>query len=190
MENKPRTGDEMIAAERNDQIKRGYSAEHDDQETKGQLAWSAALYAADHTPISTNTKHLRWPWPDNSYPDKRGQLDRIRQLTIAGALIAAEIDRLLRAKDNAGHESILNNAKENENPDPDNGLLFIIINDIIDLDNVSRLCDEDFRWSNLQTRTGRIALEHAIEHRRGFAFLYDNKGYLTWKVGGAITNVK
>ena len=39
-----------------------------------------------------------WPW-DKSY-NKRHKHNRIRQLEIAGALIAAEIDRLLRLKEN------------------------------------------------------------------------------------------
>lgn len=89
-------GHELIADERQSQIQRGYDAKHDDKEIEGQLAKAAALYTADQTDLAKHTSGLGWPWSEKSYPDKRGKIDRKRQLVIAGALIAAEIDRLQR----------------------------------------------------------------------------------------------
>jgi hypothetical protein len=82
----------------------GWTPEHDDQHTDETLALVAALYA---TPFRLFTQesaedHFLFedPWPaewDKSW-DKRDQMDRRRKLVIAGALIAAEIDRLDRAE--------------------------------------------------------------------------------------------
>jgi hypothetical protein len=88
---KKKTGIELIAAERERQIKvEGHTAEHDAQHTKGQLAHAAVCYALpDRIPDAVM---MIWPWPDEWWkptPD-----DRIRELVKAGALIAAEIDRL------------------------------------------------------------------------------------------------
>ncbi len=109
-------GAELIAKERQRQIKEeGWSAEHDEQHTEGELALVAALYA---TPITlfaekkcdkTTKYYDPWPWHDTTNYDryndggvnievpawdKRKKHSRMRKLTIAGALIAAEIDRL------------------------------------------------------------------------------------------------
>lgn len=104
-------GSELIAAERRRQIEvEGWSAEHDDGNGGDDIAWAAVCYAApgpvrrsrmvDCAPSRAVFPDLkpRWvdPWPWDSKWDKREKHDRIRQLTIAGALIAAEIDRLLR----------------------------------------------------------------------------------------------
>ena len=110
------TGVELIAAERERQIaKEGWTAEHDAEHERGEMALAAACYAA---PVPIHAKMLvrdprcncrsvdecrhpdleRWmdPWPWDEEWDKRKQHDRLRQLTIAGALIAAELDRLLK----------------------------------------------------------------------------------------------
>ena len=92
------TGVKLIAAERQRQIeKEGWTPEHDDQHENGELALAAACYAI---PIKWRVRahYLSelWPWalkwwkptPDN----------RIRELQKAGALIAAEIDRLRAGK--------------------------------------------------------------------------------------------
>ena len=111
-----KTGIELIQAERQRQIdKEGYTPDHDAGHTGGELALVAALYATP-LPLYTVsldddrnnprkgyrglTVELDDPWPSEweSRFDKRGQHDRLRQLTIAGALIAAEIDRLLTAE--------------------------------------------------------------------------------------------
>ena len=90
------TGVERIAAERQRQIEiEGWTPEHDEQHRYGELPIAAACYAV-HT---TNARVLNpngqdaWPW---SPRDKRQKHNCIRRLEIAGALIAAEIDRLER----------------------------------------------------------------------------------------------
>ncbi len=107
------TGIERIAAERTRQIEQeGWSAEHDSRHVNGELALAAALYAAPvalyrvaHRPDSVEW-YDPWPWqrwvdPPRGGPmisvdawDKREKHSRIHRLEIAGALIAAEIDRL------------------------------------------------------------------------------------------------
>tara|TARA_R100000789_G_scaffold81287_1_gene76551 strand:- start:7211 stop:7633 length:423 start_codon:yes stop_codon:yes gene_type:complete len=81
----------------------GWTPEHDDQHTDETLALVAALYATPFRLFSQESSedHVLFedPWPsewDDEW-DKRDQLDRRRKLVIAGALIAAEIDRLDRA---------------------------------------------------------------------------------------------
>lgn len=97
----------MIAAERQRQIEtEGWTAEHDDKEHGGgQLAKAAACYAAGE-PIFvqrirtvSGRKELPvvifdnvWPFESQWYKPK----DTIRNLVRAGAMIAAEIDRLNR----------------------------------------------------------------------------------------------
>ena len=80
----------------------GWTPEHDNQHTDETLALVAALYATPYRlfskEITEDYVFFEDPWPtewDTSW-DKRGQVDRRRQLVIAGALIAAEIDRLDR----------------------------------------------------------------------------------------------
>ena len=85
------TGIERIKTERERQIKEEkYTAENDDQYTVGELATAAICYLAGDK-VATR---LLWPWWKNSY--KRTPDDRIKELTKAGALVAAEIDRLER----------------------------------------------------------------------------------------------
>jgi len=102
------TGIERIAAERKRQIeKEGWTLEHDDFHDNGQLATAGACYAiSDYlrgreitfvTPLGKNTLSLEnalWPWAWEWW--KPTPENRIRELEKAGALIAAEIDRLLR----------------------------------------------------------------------------------------------
>lgn len=91
-------GLELITAERKRQIvQEGWTASHDTQHAEGQLAMAAACYAFDAVALPTiDAKrfiHDNWPWAQRWWkptPD-----NNIRQLTKAGALIAAEIDRLL-----------------------------------------------------------------------------------------------
>ncbi len=95
-----RNGAERIVYERRKQVEReGWTKEHDAEYDKGEMAMAAACYAAPE-PIYKHNSRARvyrdaWPW-GNSW-DKRKKHNRIRQLEIAGALIAAEIDRLLEA---------------------------------------------------------------------------------------------
>lgn len=76
----------LIAAERRRQITKGWTAEHDDRHPGDQLL-QAAMFYADPTASA-----VEWPW--DTMPT-RGT--RICDLERAGALIAAEIDRLHRA---------------------------------------------------------------------------------------------
>lgn len=98
-----KTGIEIIAEERQRQIEEeGWSMEHDDRHTTGHLAMAAAAYAsAEFYRQATskgydNTPHI---WPFGPYWWKPTPNDRIRELAKAGALIAAEIDRLKRLKE-------------------------------------------------------------------------------------------
>lgn len=94
------TGIERIAAERKRQIEReGWTPEHDAVHTAGQLSIAAACYAVNKLPegdqIEVYSPYVTgdaFPWEDGW--DKREQHDRLRSLEIAGALIAAEIDRM------------------------------------------------------------------------------------------------
>lgn len=92
-------GIELITAERDRQINvEGWTADHDSQHTKGELAFAAIAYIeADETDSLGNlytAAYSFWPWSRNWWKPK----DRIRNLVKAGALIAAEIDRLLAVK--------------------------------------------------------------------------------------------
>jgi hypothetical protein len=90
-----KTGIELIAAERERQIsKEGWTPEHDDGHTGWELALAAASYSALAGGINKRwVEDELWPseWADCFKP-KTGMSNLIR----AGALIAAEIDRLNR----------------------------------------------------------------------------------------------
>lgn len=84
------TGAELIAEERFRQIgSEGWDCFHDDTHDKGQIARAAACYALADVALK---RKPRWPWARSWWKPK----DRIRNLVRAGALIAAEIDRLQR----------------------------------------------------------------------------------------------
>lgn len=102
------TGISLIAAERARQIAaEGWSEEHDDAEHQaGELAAAAAAYA-----LAPGSKHRMepngdpripdvWPWEQGWWKPKwtsqTGKEGRLRELVVAGALLAAEIDRLQR----------------------------------------------------------------------------------------------
>lgn len=108
-----KNGAMMIAAERERQVTaEGYTPEHDDAHRLGEIAAAAACYAAPEAIYTLRQEVLdrgraykfrdAWPWSPSS--DKRflrregdtQHASRIRDLAKAGALIAAEIDRLLR----------------------------------------------------------------------------------------------
>ncbi len=118
-------GTELIAAERRRQLdQEGWDDEHDDEHTDGSLALAAVCYAApiklyglveyaggpvfcDPWPESWDIcwdKRFRYGErrtnPGNTVPDPvtYTEDERLDLLVKAGALIAAEIDRLLRAK--------------------------------------------------------------------------------------------
>ncbi len=121
-----KTGTELIAAERQRQInKEGYTFAHDDEHDGGEMADAAACYAAvagSFMPYKQETSYAQqiifkdpWPWDDgdkrfsfgerrnnpgnffsDQYPTTLRNAERIDLLTKAGALCAAEIDRLAR----------------------------------------------------------------------------------------------
>ena len=106
----------LIAAERQRQVNgEGWTLDHDDDHDRGEMAAAAAVYAMpvenrEMVQCSTAAPGMPsdrgdafwlepryWPWDSDWYkptPD-----DRVRELVKAGALIAAEIDRLQRAKE-------------------------------------------------------------------------------------------
>jgi len=92
-------GVELIAAERQRQIEvEGWTPEHDDAGRSGELALAAACYVGSATDalagydMSEAGPPPAWPWAPEWFKRK----DPIRDLMRAGALIAAEIDRLQR----------------------------------------------------------------------------------------------
>jgi len=104
---KPIDGVDAIRLERQRQIdEEGWTPEHDDQHHKGQMAIAAACYAAYTAGLSIY-KHEKYvnrvvfndPWPWDPKWDKRRSGSKIRKLQKAGALIAAEIDRLKRLEE-------------------------------------------------------------------------------------------
>ena len=109
-----RAGAELIAAERQRQIgKEGWTPEHDDEHTGGELAQAAACYAWP-PPRPIDIKRA-WPWDLQWWKPELmqgGELvtageareSRIRTLVKAGALIAAEIDRLQRIAKSEGQQ--------------------------------------------------------------------------------------
>lgn len=124
-----KTGVELIAAERQRQIKvEGWTPEHDGTHERCEIVKAAICYAAESTAVVSHIFEQRgpcacgapvfrdpWPWADewdkrikhrNGIGEGRTSAEviahhmhhgRIRCLEIAGALIAAEIDRLNRA---------------------------------------------------------------------------------------------
>lgn len=87
------TGAELIAAERaRQQSVEGYSAEHDREHGTSELACAAICYAAAAAAwpsVATSLYAHLWP---RSWQFKEAGAERM--LVKAGALIAAEIDRL------------------------------------------------------------------------------------------------
>ena len=96
------TGVEIISDERTSQIiEEGYSLEEDDRQNNDELALAAACYAIPYHLRQYMMDHYNidlWPWESLSYKPSKSQIgnDRIHELAKAGALIAAEIDRLNR----------------------------------------------------------------------------------------------
>ncbi len=103
----------MIMAERERQISQeGWTPEHDDNHGNGELAIAAACYArfaADTAYLGGNaTRRLSppkdWPWDHEWWKPHASIHDLVR----AGALIAAEIDRLRRASMKFNHPPATN----------------------------------------------------------------------------------
>lgn len=116
------SGAELIAAERQRQVeKEGWTPSHDDEHVHGELATVATCYATPN-PQQVHVREgygelpiLRGEcavygdmeftvplvWPETWHPAWWKPTDRITDLVKAGALIAAEIDRLQRMSANA-----------------------------------------------------------------------------------------
>ena len=99
-----KSGIELIRLERARQIiEEGFTSEHDDKHKSGELLSAAQCYLwtdrqrrAEIDYDSMTQLDAVWPWDREWW--KPTPRDRIRELTKAGALIAAEIDRLQLAK--------------------------------------------------------------------------------------------
>lgn len=96
-----KTGIELITDERQRQIsKEGWTPEHDDEHTAAEMIWAANCY----TYLECGSERAAeiklegipptgWPWGGEWWKPSE---DPVRNLVKAGALIAAEIDRLQR----------------------------------------------------------------------------------------------
>lgn len=91
-----------IADERyRQQLQEGWTPDHDDKHIFGDMARAAACYAliggSSSRSLWTGDIPNFWPWAGKWWKPS----DCRRDLVKAGALIAAEIDRLDRAQENA-----------------------------------------------------------------------------------------
>lgn len=110
---RPPCGIDLIKAERNRQIaQEGWTESHDDSHSFFEMSLAAICYAsaAAGDPVYKKREHAYGnerafyfsdPWPWERLWDKRptgtpSPAQRVRMLEKAGALITAEIDRLLR----------------------------------------------------------------------------------------------
>ena len=83
-------GAELIAAERLRQVTaEGWTPEHDAEHTDGSMVRAAVCYASYGQKASA--PYPLWPWADSWWKPSD---DPIKNLVRAGALIAAEIDRI------------------------------------------------------------------------------------------------
>ena len=81
-------GSELISEEREEQIvKHNWNLQNDEDYKQGELI-KAALFCIDQQIFE-----LPWQWT-TKFREKIVNKTKIEQLTVAGALIAAEIDRL------------------------------------------------------------------------------------------------
>jgi hypothetical protein len=97
------TGAQMIVAERDRQItEEGFDPAHDRCHTDNELALAAACYAVNGIPgVSVYEYGDTDAFPFVEEWDKRLKHDRIRSLVIAGALLCAELDRLIAEGESA-----------------------------------------------------------------------------------------
>jgi hypothetical protein len=87
----PGPGIRAIAEERVRQIaEEGWSAEHDDEHSDGQMGYAAMCYLREALGMDGI---FDWPWDEEWWKPADNQL---RNLEKAGALIAAEYDRIYR----------------------------------------------------------------------------------------------
>lgn len=91
-----KSGAELIAEERQRQMDiEGWDATNDDRYENDELLHAAAVYMSATSTYGSPLEDVAWPWDPEWF--KPGQpVDKVRCLTKAGAIIAAEIDRLQR----------------------------------------------------------------------------------------------
>lgn len=102
-----KNGIELITEERQRQIEaEGFGSEHDSQYDGSELAWAACYYAmpclifkgcscGSMYAVTPDRIFAETGW-DSAWAKRQGfSGDRVRDLVKAGALIAAEIDRLM-----------------------------------------------------------------------------------------------
>ena len=104
-----KTGIQIIEEERKRQISaEKFDVEHDIEEDAGELAFAASAYAqhaafqsliegSEYSNVTHEYIPEPWPWDESWWKPSN---DKIRNLAKAGALIAAEIDRLQRLNKN------------------------------------------------------------------------------------------
>ncbi len=100
-------GLQQIQAERAKQVEK-WSHHHDDEHDGGEIAFNAMMLIVEHlnqTAVEKATESVEVRvggddvWVDQWGLMKRHRDDRIKLLTVAGALVAAEIDRLRREEE-------------------------------------------------------------------------------------------
>jgi hypothetical protein len=98
------TGVELIAQERRHQVQLGFTASRDDEHVRAELVIQSAALALAGTSCRIHDPCF------SEYEDGDGwgflqkySEDRVRALTVAGALLAAEIDRLQRSREGKSH---------------------------------------------------------------------------------------
>lgn len=106
---KMKTGTELIAEERARQINsENWTASHDDGHKRMEMSQAAVAYASaavllvlDASSVAdiSTSRPMDWPWARKWWKPSN---EPIRNLVKAGALIAAEIDRLQRASNEKG----------------------------------------------------------------------------------------
>lgn len=100
------TGAQLIAAERQRQIEvEGWSSENDDQYENDELLHAAAVYMSATSAYGSPLEDVAWPW-DPEWFKPGTPVDKVRCLTKAGAILAAEIDRLKRVERQAQDTAI------------------------------------------------------------------------------------
>lgn len=94
------SGVSLIAQERARQVHdEGWTPEHDDKHTGGELAQAAAYYCWPDAPERICRRELFPTGWDERFAKREGdRTPTLRDLVKAGALIAAEIDRRLAAE--------------------------------------------------------------------------------------------
>ncbi|HEX8342372.1 MAG TPA: hypothetical protein VF624_15825 [Tepidisphaeraceae bacterium] len=96
---RPHPGLELLEHERERQIMKGFDAAHDDGHIDGTL-WKVACALLSHDAKDAFVEYSLTP-PDCKWVDKLiAELadSRIAQLTVAGAFVVAEIERIQRLK--------------------------------------------------------------------------------------------